>query len=212
MYRSIPFTRPEKAGIRESDISLAEVEHSSVCLRAAYRALVKSRVCIAYMAKTKAEKGVVIDKLVDAFKNSTSSVLVHFSKVTVAEESAMRRSLRQAGVIYFVAKKTLIRRALEQLGHKHDALALDGEIAVAYGGEGDSTAAARLVHDFTKKLTDRLSIVGGIFEGALVSEAAMREIATIPSMDVLRGMFAQIINSPRSRFAIALSEVAKTKN
>jgi large subunit ribosomal protein L10 len=164
------------------------------------------------MAKTKAEKGVVIDKIVDAFKNSASSVLVHFSKVNVAEESAMRRSLRQAGVIYFVAKKTLIRRALEQLGHQHDALALEGEIAIAYGGEGDSTAAARLVHDFTKKLTDRLTIVGGIFEGKLMSETAMREIATIPSMDVLRGMFAQIINSPRSRFAIALSEVAKTKN
>jgi len=164
------------------------------------------------MAKTKAEKGEIIDKLEDAFKNATSSVFVHFTKITVADESAMRRALRADKVKYFVAKKTLIRRALEKLGHKHDTLPLEREIAVAYGGEGDSTAAARLVHEFSKKLTDKLSILGGIFEGTLVDGARMQEIATIPSMQVLRGMFANIINSPRSRFAIVLSKVAEMKS
>jgi large subunit ribosomal protein L10 len=163
------------------------------------------------MAKTKAEKGVIIDKLADALKNSTSSVFVHFNKLNVADESAMRRALRKDGVSYFVAKKTLIRRALESLGHKHDELALDGEVAVAYGGE-DATATARLVHEFVKKLTDKLTIVGGIFEGKLAGQAHMQEIATIPPLATLRAMFAQVINSPRARFAIALGEVAKTKN
>lgn len=164
------------------------------------------------MAKTKAEKAVIIDKLVDAFKNSTSSVFVHFSKVTVADETAMRRALRADNVKYFVAKKTLIRRALESLGHKHDDMPLDGEVAIAYGGGDDATAAARLVHDFGKKLADKLVILGGIFEGKLVDQAMMQEIATIPSLQTLRGMFAQVINSPRQRFAVVLSEVAKTKN
>jgi large subunit ribosomal protein L10 len=164
------------------------------------------------MAKTKAEKAVIIDKLVDAFKNSTSSVFVHFSKVSVADETAMRRALRADNVKYFVAKKTLIRRALESLGHKHDDMPLDGEVAIAYGGGDDATAAARLVHDFGKKLADKLVILGGIFEGKLVDQTMMQEIATIPSMQVLRGMFAQVINSPRQRFAVVLSEVAKTKN
>ena len=164
------------------------------------------------MAKTKAEKAVIIDKLVDAFKNSTSSVFVHFSKVSVADETAMRRALRADNVKYFVAKKTLIRRALESLGHKHDDMPLDGEVAIAYGGGDDATAAARLVHDFGKKLADKLVILGGIFEGKLVDQTMMQEIATIPSMQTLRGMFAQVINSPRQRFAVVLSEVAKTKN
>ncbi len=164
------------------------------------------------MAKTKEEKGVIIDKLEQAFKTATSSVFVHFSKLNVADETSMRRALRAEGVGYFVAKKTLMRRALQNLGHQHEDLALDGEVAVAYGGGDDATAAARIVHDFGKKLVDKLSIVGGIFEGKLVSEAAMREIATIPSLQVLRGMFAQVINSPRQRFAVVLSEVAKTKN
>ena len=163
------------------------------------------------MAKTKAEKGVIIDKLEDAFKNGASSVFVHFTKLPVADESAMRRALRKEGVSYFVAKKTLMRRALQKLGHADESVPLEGEVAVAYGGGEDSTIAARLVHDFGKKLVDKLTIVGGIFEGKLVDGAKMQEIATIPSMQVLRGMFAQLINSPRQRFAVVLSKVAETK-
>ena len=161
------------------------------------------------MAKTKAEKGVIIEKLENAFKNATSSVFVHFTKVTVAEESAMRRALRGSDVSYFVAKKTLIRRALENLGLKHDELPLEGEVAVALGVGDDITAAARFVHEAAKKLADKVSIIGGIFEGKIMDAVHMKEIAMIPSMATLRGMFAQVINSPRSRFAIALSEVAK---
>ncbi len=164
------------------------------------------------MAKTKAEKAAIIEKLEDAFKSAASSVFVHFSKVTVADESAMRRALRADGVKYFVAKKTLIRRALEKLGHAHAELPMDGEVAVAYGGAGDATAAARLVHGFGVKLADKLTIIGGLFEGKLVGQAQMQEIATIPPMDTLRAMFAQVINSPRQRFAVVLSKVAESKN
>lgn len=160
------------------------------------------------MAKTKQQKGVIIDKLEDAFKNATSSVFLHFTKVTVAEESAMRRALRKDEVLYFVAKKTLIRRALEKLGHAHESLPLDGEVAIAYGGGTDSTVAARLVHEFGKKLVDKLTILGGIFEGKLVDGPKMQEIATIPSMQVLRGMFVNVINSPIAGLAIALKAVA----
>jgi large subunit ribosomal protein L10 len=164
------------------------------------------------MAKTKAEKAVVIDKLEGAFKDATSSVFVHFTKVTVAEESAMRRALRAEGVSYFVAKKTLMRRALERLGHAHAELPLEGEVAVAYGGGADATIAARLVHEFGKKFADKLTILGGIFEGKLAGAAWMQEIATIPPLQTLRAMFAQLLNSPRQRFAVVLSKVAETKN
>jgi glycine/serine hydroxymethyltransferase len=74
-----------------------------------------------------------------------------------------------------------------------------------------NTAAARLVHDFGKKFTNRVQILGGIFEGKIVGKAQMEEIATIPSMQALRGMFANVINSPRTRFAIVLNAVAGTK-
>lgn len=165
------------------------------------------------MAKTKAQKKEITDKLEKAFKDAASSVFVHFKKVTVAEETAMRRQLRAEGVGYTVAKKTLIRRALAALGHDEATLPMEGEIAIAYNNaaSGDASAPARLVHGFATKLKDKLVIAGGIFEAKLRDAKAMQEIATIPSMDVLRGMFANVLNSPRQRFAIALSEVAKKK-
>lgn len=162
------------------------------------------------MAKTKQQKEEIVAKLEEAMKAPTT-VFVHFSKVTVAEESAMRRDLRKESIGYTVAKKTLIRRALDTLGHASSELPLEGEIAVAYGGQDDITTPARTLHEFGKKLTDRLSIVGGIFEGRLLGAAQMQEIATIPPMQSLRAMFAQLVNSPRQRFAVVLSKVAETK-
>ena len=71
------------------------------------------------------------------------------------------------------------------------------------------TSPARLVHEFGKKFVEKLSIVGGIFEGKLVDASHMQMIATIPPLATLQAMFAQVINSPRQRFAVVLSEVAK---
>lgn len=167
------------------------------------------------MAQTKQQKMEIVSKLENAFK-SVTSVLIHFKGVNIKEETEMRKSLRASGVTYTVAKKTLIKRALDSLGHRHEDVPMDGEVAIAYGGSDDATAPARLIHEFGKKFlaadkTSKLHILGGLFEGKMVNQAMMREIATIPSMMGLRGMFANVINSPIQRIAIALSEVAKTK-
>lgn len=163
------------------------------------------------MAQTREQKKEIIQKLEGAMKNAATTVFIHFSKVTVAEESAMRRDLRKEGIGYTVAKKTLIRRALDTLGHKSDEATLDGEVALAYGGEGDVTSPARRLHEFGKKFADKLTILGGIFEGKLVNAAEMQQIATIPPMQSLRAMFAQLLNSPRQRLAVVLSKVGEKK-
>lgn len=169
------------------------------------------------MAQTKQQKIEIVQKLEEAFKNAASTVFVHFKGVKIDEETQMRRELKNASVNYTVAKKTLIKRALESLGHKADEVAFDGEVAIAHGGAEDGTAAARLMHEYGKKFLGpakevKISILGGLFEGKLVGKEMMMEIATIPPMDTLRGMFANIINSPRQRFAVVLSKVAETKS
>ena len=68
------------------------------------------------MAKTKAQKQEIIATLTSGFQNAASTVFVSFTRITVAEESAMRKVLREAGVKYFVAKKTLIKRVLTEQG------------------------------------------------------------------------------------------------
>lgn len=168
------------------------------------------------MAQTKQQKVEVVQKLQDAFASATSTVFVHFKGVNIQEETQMRRELKAANVKYTVAKKTLIKRALEALGHKTDDVPMEGELAVAYGGGDDATAAPRMVHEYGKKFLNakkesKLHILGGLFEKVLVGKVSMLEIATVPPMDTLRGMFANIINSPRQRFAVVLSKVAETK-
>lgn len=161
--------------------------------------------------KTREQKGEIVSKLENAFKNAASSVFVHFTKITVAEESAMRRKFRGEGITYAVAKKTLIRRALDGLGLAHKEVPLQGELAVAYdtGDKKDPTLAPRSIWNFAKQLGgERLAILGGIFEGKFVGKEKMTEIATIPPISVLRGMFVNVINSPIAGLAIALKAIA----
>ena len=162
------------------------------------------------MAKTREQKKEILDRLKDAFSSSLSTVFVHFNKLTVGEETKLRSALREEKVSYFVAKKTLISVAIKDSKIEGEQPSLDGEIAVAYG-ESEPTAPARGVHAFVKKYEDKLSIVGGIFEGRFMDAVEMNEIATIPPMDTLRGMFANVINSPIQGLVVALSAIADKK-
>jgi large subunit ribosomal protein L10 len=160
------------------------------------------------MAINKAKKQDILAKLETVRDNSDAIVFVHYKGLTVANTTAMRKSLRENGVGYFVAKKTLMKRAF---GEKFEGVMpeIDGEIAIAYST--DAIAPAQNIKEFTGKHKDSLAIVGGIFQGVFKSKEEMVEIASIPALDVLRGMFAQLINSPRQRFAVVLSKVAETK-
>ena len=159
------------------------------------------------VAITKAKKQDVLAKLEGIKKESDSIVFVSFKGITVKDTTAMRRAMREAGVGYFVAKKTLMKRVFT--GYEGEMPELEGEIAVAYST--DPMAPAQNVKDFAKKYKEAVSIVGGVFQGVFKNKEEMTAIASIPSLQVLRGMFAQLINSPRQRFAVVLSKVAETK-
>lgn len=162
------------------------------------------------MAKTKEQKKVILERLEDAVKTSPSTVFVHFKGLPVGEETALRGGLREEGLSYFVARKTLMHRAFESAGVTGDEPALEGEIAVAYGSD-DPTAPARTIYSFVKKYGEKLSIVGGVFEGRFMNATEMNEVATIPPVDVLRGMLANVLNSQVSGLAIALNAIAEKK-
>lgn len=163
------------------------------------------------MAISKDKKREILAKLEDAFKEASSIAFAGFSKLTVKDASALRSELKKADVKYFVAKKTLIKKALTERGYAGELPELPGEIAVAWTTT-DVIAPSRGIYEFGKKLKGALVLLGGVFENAFADKAAMMAIATIPPMAVLRGMFANVINSPLQRLAVALGEVAKTKN
>ena len=164
------------------------------------------------MAISKDKKRDIIAKLESAFKEASSVAFVGFSKLTVKDSSAMRKELSKAGVNYFVAKKTLIRRALAHQGYSGEVPLLPGEVAVAWTKGEEVTAPARGVHDYGKKLKGAIALLGGVFENGFLDKDKMTVIATIPPMNVLRGMFVNVINSPIQGLAIALNEISKKKS
>ena len=163
------------------------------------------------MAISKDKKRAILAKLTDAFAEAKSIAFVGFSKLTVKDASKLRQELSQKDVKYFVAKKTLIKKALEERGYTGEMPELPGEIAVAWTGSDDVTAPASGVHAYGKKLKGALALLGGVFEGVFMDAQKMTAIATIPPLPVLRGMFVNVINSPIQGFVVALDKIREKK-
>jgi large subunit ribosomal protein L10 len=162
------------------------------------------------MALTKDQKVELVKEFSSAIDSAESMTFVQFSGLSVDDATALRSALYEDGVSYKVAKKTLLKRALEAASVEGTLPPLEGNVAIAWSSD-DATAAARGVHAFAKDHEENLSIIGGIFEGKYMSAEEMREIATIPGIDVLRGMFVNVINSPIQGLAIVLNQIAEKK-
>ncbi|HVV38705.1 MAG TPA: 50S ribosomal protein L10 [Candidatus Paceibacterota bacterium] len=162
------------------------------------------------MAITKQKKAEVVAKVSDIAKKAKTLVFANFKGLTVAEQNEMRKALRAQAVGYTVAKKTLLNIGLKEGAFEGEMPVLEGEVALAYGE--DELAPAREMAVFVKKFGEHLAFAGGMFAGKFVGKDEIISIAAIPGAETLRGMFAQLINSPKQRFAVVLSRVAETKS
>ena len=167
----------------------------------------------------KSKKVEMIKDLEETIKKSESLVFVNFHGLKVGDETILRRDLRNQGVGYKVSRKTLLARALKGKA-EGEIPELAGEVAIAYlpaealakAGSKDGTIAPREVYNFQKTHKGILSILGGIFQGKFVDGTYMTELAMIPSREVLLSKLAFLLKSPIQRLALAVNEVAKTKN
>ena len=161
------------------------------------------------MAISKEKKVGIYENIKKSLKNAQSVVFVNFHGLGVKETTDLRNKLREEKVNYFVAKKTLVKKALDELKPEGEMPQLDGELAIAYSE--DLTAPARGVYDFKKNHKDKIAILGGIFGGKFMDQVAMTEIAVIPSLHVLHGQFVNLINTPIQQLVIALDKIAEKK-
>ena len=153
------------------------------------------------MAITRQKKEEVVAKVVDIASKAKTLVFANFNGLTVAQQSEMRTALRGQGIGYVVAKKSLLRRAIEGMPE------IEGEVALVHGS--DELAPARELLAFVKKFPERLSFAGGLFQGKFVGKDEIAVIAAIPGVEALRAQFVQLINSPLQRFAVVLDAYAK---
>jgi large subunit ribosomal protein L10 len=161
------------------------------------------------MAITKQKKIEIVDKFKMAVSSAVSLVFVNFHGLTVVDSTKLRKALKSKSIGYTVGKKTLIKRALDETKTEGELPSLDGEVAVVYGK--DPIEPAREIFAFLKEHKDKMKILGGVFEGKYMDALAMTEIATIPPKEVLYGKLVYMFANPVRGLAIALSEIAKSK-
>ena len=144
------------------------------------------------------EKAELIDTLQSTLNASTSVVVTHQVGMTVAESSDLRAKMREAGAGFKVTKNRIAKLALKGTRHAE----LDGMFTgpTAIGTSADPVAAAKALVSFAKD-NDKLTIIGGSMDGTPLDKAGVEALATMPSLDELRGKLVRLIQAPASKLA-----------
>ena len=158
------------------------------------------------MAKVEIKQPIV-DEISATIKDAQSVVVVDYRGLTVAQDTQLRKQLREANVSYKVYKNTLVSRAIK--GTEFESLneVLEGPNAFAVSTE-DATAPARILAEFAKK-NPELEIRAGIVEGTYYDANAMKAIAAIPSRDVLISKLLGSLQSAITNLARVLNQIAE---
>ena len=151
------------------------------------------------------QKQAVVADLAEKLKSSPAGVVVNYQGITVEDDTAMRKALREAGVKYMVMKNSLTGRACEEVGLGEMKQYLSGMTAIAIGSE-DPVAPAKVIKKYAEKI-ESFQILAGYLDGAVVDSATVNALADIPSKEVLIAKFLGSIKSPLYGFAYALQAV-----
>ncbi len=166
------------------------------------------------------QKQEYVDQLTEKLKGAVSGVVVSYKGITVAEDTKLRKDLREAGVDYFVLKNTMLRRAAE----KAELSGLNGVLAgsTALALSSDYTGAAKILDDYAEK-NKTFEIKAGFVDGNVVDAVGVKALATMPSKEVLvaqtlRGLnapitsFVNVLNANIRGLAVALNAIAEQKS
>lgn len=140
------------------------------------------------------EKKEIVAELEQKLKSSKTAIFTDYRGIKVEEATALRRSCRDAGVEYKVVKNTLTQIAAENSGFTELNKLLTGPTAIAFGYE-DPVAPAKVLMDFAKK-NKNLEIKGGLIEGQVVGTDQIKNLADLPSREVLLSQVLRGFNGP----------------
>ena len=154
----------------------------------------------------RAQKAESIETLKGVLADSGAVVVTHYMGLTVAEMTELRGRLRKEGAKLQVVKNTLIQKALNgAAGAEGDAL-FKGPVAIAYGP--DAVSAAKVVTQYAKD-NEKFSVIGGLLDKSIVLDVdGVKALATLPSLDQLRGKIIGLIQAPATKVAGVLQAPA----
>ena len=158
------------------------------------------------MAKVELKQPIV-QEISEMINGAQSVVVVDYRGLTVAEDTQLRKQLREAGVAYKVYKNTLVNFAIKGTDFESLSDVLEGPNAFAISTT-DATAPARVIAKFAKT-APALEIKAGVVEGTFYDADGMKAIATIPSREELLSKFLGSIQSPIANFARVINQIAE---
>ena len=153
----------------------------------------------------RSEKKEFVQKLKEEINSSSSVIVAHYSGLTVNESEQLRMEMRSNGAKFKVTKNRLTKLALEQTEFKDLADLFTGPTAIAYSD--DPVAPAKVAVSFQKKI-EKFKIIGGGYDGEKIDLNKINFLATLPSIDELRGKIVGLISAPAQKIASIVKEPA----
>ena len=144
----------------------------------------------------------VVESLKAQFQDSQLVVIAQQNGLSVAQITDLRIKARAAGVRFHVTKNTLAKIAIKGTPFENLASHFKGPVAVAFAN--DPVAAAKVVVEFAKTSNEKLVVLGAGYNGDVLKAAQVNTLATLPSLDELRGKIVGILQAPASRIASIL--------
>ena len=158
------------------------------------------------MAKVELKQPIV-QAIADDIKDAQSVVLVDYRGLTVAQDTELRKQLREAGVIYKVCKNTMMKRAFEGTEFAGLEEYLEGPSALVVSKD-DATAPARIICKFAKT-AEALEVKAGVVEGNVYDAAGINELSKVPSREELLSKLLGSLQSPITNLARVLNQIAE---
>ncbi len=152
------------------------------------------------------QKKQVVAQLSERLEKSIAGVVVEYKGITVADDTAMRKELREAGVEYTVVKNTLLGLAIKDTSLESMSASLEGTTAIATSND-DYVAAARVLNKYAEKI-ESFNLKTGYIDGEVISDDKLKELATLPSRETLLSMVANVFSAPIASFARAVQAIA----
>ncbi len=157
-------------------------------------------------------KQAVVAQLKEQFESAKGVVLTSYKGLTVAQDTELRRELREAGVSYHVVKNTMLRIAAKEAGIEGIEEHLEGTTAFAFSSE-DAVAPAKVICGFIKKnkLEDAevLTVKVGMVEGKVIGVDEVKALAALPSREELIAKLLGSMNAPISNTVNVLQGVIR---
>ena len=160
------------------------------------------------MSLNRSEKEAVIKEVTDLAAKAQTLVMAEYRGITVADMTKLRTDARSKGVALSVLKNTLARRAVA--GSSFEVVGEQMTGPLIYGFSEDAVSAAKVVADFAKT-NDKWVIRGGVYGGKALDADGVKQLASIPTKEVLLAQLCGLLMSPMSRTAVVLGALAAKK-